>query len=114
MALKDRQKQAAYRYTPNLLSVFTDVSDRDGSKTTIWTASQTLDNGEVNYMAVTITAGLTTSTNKNAAGSIIIHMAGVRKDVVVVAIAQLVACVLQTMVWSNGLRLGVATHARPV
>jgi len=74
-------------------SLYTNLSGIDGSKTTTWTASQTLDSGKVSYMLVTITAGLATGTNKNAAEPIATPMVGVRKVAVVIALAQLVACV---------------------
>jgi len=75
-------------------SLYTNLSGSEGSKTTTWTASQTLDSGKVNYMPVTITAGLATGTNKNAAGPIVTPMAGARKAAAIVAIAQLVAYVV--------------------
>lgn len=75
-------------------SLYTSVSGSDGSKTTTWTASQSLDSGKVNYMPVTITAGLATGTIKNAAAPIATPMAGIRKVAVVVAVAQLIAGVV--------------------
>jgi len=75
-------------------SLYTSVSGQDGSKTTTWTASQSLDNGKVTYLPVSVTAGLPTSTNKNAAGPGATPMGGIGKVAVVVAVAQLVAGVV--------------------
>lgn len=76
-------------------SLYTSASSGDdGSKTTTWTASQSLDSGKVTFLPVTITAGLPTGTNKNAAGPVATPMGGIRKVAVVVAVAQLVAGVV--------------------
>jgi len=74
-------------------SLYTSASGSDGSKTTTWTASQSLESGKVTYLPVTITAGLATGT-KNAAAPVATAMGGVRKVAVVVAVAQLVAGVV--------------------
>ena len=74
-------------------SLYTSASGSDGSKTTTWTASQSLDSGKITYLPVTVTAGMSTNT-KNAAGAIATPMNGVRKVAVVVAVAQLVAHVV--------------------
>lgn len=75
-------------------SLYTSASGDDGSKTTTWTASQSLDSGKVTYLPVSITAGLATNANKNAAGPVATPMSNIRKGTVVVAIAQLVARVV--------------------
>ncbi|KAK5951999.1 hypothetical protein OHC33_006885 [Knufia fluminis] len=76
-------------------SLYTSASSGDdGSKTTTWTASQSLDSGKVTFLPVTITAGLPTGTNKNAAGPVATPIGGIRKVAVVVAVAQLVAGVV--------------------
>lgn len=75
-------------------SLYTSVSGGDGSKTTTWSASQRLDSGKVNYMPLTITAGLPTSTTKNAARPTTAPMGSVRKVAIVVAVAQLVVGVV--------------------
>lgn len=74
-------------------SLYTSASGSDGSKTTTWTASQSLESGKVTYLPVAITAG-PASTKNDAAAPIATPMGGVRKVAIVVAVAQLVAGVV--------------------
>lgn len=74
-------------------SLYTSASGSDGSKTTTWTASQSLESGKVTYLPVAITAG-PASTKNDAAAPIATPMGGVRKVAIAVAVAQLVAGVV--------------------
>ncbi|KAK5098365.1 hypothetical protein LTS08_006498 [Lithohypha guttulata] len=51
-------------------SLYTTGDNIDGSKTTTWTASQSLSSGKVTHLPVTITAGLPSSTSKGNAGAV--------------------------------------------
>lgn len=54
-------------------SLYTTGDGIDGSKTTTWTASQSIESGKVTYLPVTITAGLSSSSSssKNNAGAMV-------------------------------------------
>lgn len=48
-------------------SLYTTGDGIDGSKTTTWTASQSIDSGKVTYIPVTVTAGTSSSTASSTA-----------------------------------------------
>lgn len=50
-------------------SLYTSGNGIDPSKTTTWTASQSLESGKVTYIPVTITAGASSTTSKGNAAA---------------------------------------------